>query len=202
MSTLAPSLPATTDRPMWPLRRFTVAQYRRWTEAGRFTEDDNIELLEGWIVDKMAKNPPHDSRVMWTQSVLQHLLSPDWHCRNQCSLETSDSVPEPDVAVVRGSILDYNGRHPQAADTALIVEVADTSLTTDREKRRIYARAGIPEYWIINLVNAQVEVFQTPRGSGPDADYERQQVLTRTDMLTLSLPGAATQSIPVADLVP
>ena len=72
----------------------------------------------------------------------------------------------------------------------------------DREKRRIYARAGIPEYWIINLVNAQVEVFQTPRGSGPDADYEHQQVLTRTDLLTLSLPGAATQSIPVAGLVP
>ena len=202
MTTLATLLPVATEFPVWPIRRFTVDQYRRWTELGRFTEDDNIELLEGWIVDKMAKNPPHDSRVTWAQSVLQRELPSGWHCRNQCSLETADSVPEPDLAIVRGSILDYADHHPQAADTALLVEVADTSLATDREKRHLYARAGIPQYWIVNLVDSQVEVWSDPQLSGRDADYSTHQVLIRGEILTLIIPGASPRSISVTDLVP
>lgn len=202
MTTLAALPPAPLNFPVWPVHRFSVAQYRRWTEIGRFSEDDNIELLEGWIVDKMAKNPPHDSRVMWTQSVLQRVLSTGWHCRNQCSLETPDSVPEPDLAIVRGSILDYQQRHPQAPDTALVIEVADTSVAIDRAKRHIYARAGIPEYWIINLVEAQVEVFKTPHVTGRNADYQHEEILGRLDQITLAIPGEQTQRIAVADFVP
>ena len=202
MSTLLFPTPTATERPAWPLRRFSVAEYRRWTEAGRFAEDDNFELLEGWIVDKMPKNPPHDSRVTWTQSVLQRELPSGWHCRNQCSLETPDSVPEPDLAIVRGSILDYADRHPTGSETALVIEVADTSLATDREKRRLYARAGIREYWIINLVDSLMEVFRDPVGAGRDADYNREQAFSRTESLTLSIPGAPSREILVAELVP
>lgn len=185
--------------PIWPVHRFSVAQYQRWTQQERFLEDDNIELLEGMIVDKPAKNPPHDSRVMWTQSLLQPLLPPGWHCRDQCSLETPDSVPEPDLAVVRGSILDYQDRHPQAADTGLVIEVADTSVTIDRAKRHIYARAGVPEYWIINLVESQIEVFRRPRIDGPQADYSEASIVGRTESIELLASG---QLIPVSQLVP
>lgn len=184
------------------MRRFSVDEYRRWTEAGRFAEDDNFELLEGWIVEKMPKNPPHDSRVTWTQSLLQRELPPGWHCRNQCSLETLDSVPEPDLAIVRGSILDYADRHPTGADAALVIEVADTSLAADREKRHLYARAGIREYWIINLVDSLVEVFRDPGGTGRDADYASEQNFSRLDSLELSIPGETAREISVADLVP
>lgn len=190
---------AKTSQPVWPVHRFSVAQYRRWTESGRFSEDDNIELLEGWIVDKMAKNPPHDSRVMWTQSLLQPLLPVGWHCRNQCSLDTEDSVPEPDLAIVRGSILDYQDRHPQAADTALVIEVADTSVTIDRSKRHIYARAGVPEYWIINLAESRLEVFRSPQVAGSQADYSENLTLGCDDVIELMSTG---RTLAVSQLVP
>ncbi len=202
MTTLIASPSATTEIPVWPLRRFSVAEYRRWTEAGRFSEDDNFELLEGWIVEKMPKNPPHDSRVTWAQSVLQRELPPGWHCRNQCSLETLDSVPEPDLAIVRGSILDYADRHPTGADTALVIEVADTSLATDREKRHVYARAGVLEYWIINLVASQIEIFRDQQGAGRGADYATELILSSSDTIGLTLPGTSPRWIRVADLVP
>ena len=202
MTTLLSPAPTAIERPAWPLRRFSVAEYRRWTEAGRFAEDDNFELLEGWIVEKMPKNPPHDSRVTWVQSVLQRKLPPDWHCRNQCSLETLDSVPEPDLAIVRGGILDDADRHPTGSETALVIEVADTSLATDREKRRLYARAGIREYWIINLVDSLVEVFRDPVGAGRDADYTNEQAFSPNESLTFSIPGAPSHEILVAELVP
>ena len=201
MSTLLSPAPTKTERPAWPLRRFSVAEYRRWTEAGRFAEDDNFELLEGWIVEKRPKNTPHDSRVTWTQSLLQRELPAGWHCRNQCSLETLDSVPEPDLAIVRGSILDYADRHPTGADAALVIEVADTSLATDREKRHLYARAGIREYWIINLVDSLIEVFRDPVGTGRDADYASEQSFSRTESLTLFIPGETARTISVAELV-
>ena len=202
MTTLVTSPLATTEFPVWPLRRFSVAEYRRWTESGRFAEDDNFELLEGWIVEKMPKNPPHDSRVTWAQSILEQALPPGWHCRNQCSLETLDSVPEPDLAIVRGGILDYATHHPTGADTALVVEVADTSLSTDRGKRHVYARAGISEFWIINIVDSQIEVFREPSGTGRTANYATEQILTRSESLMLTIPGADPRTIRVGDLVP
>ena len=202
MTTLVTSPPPATEFPVWPLRRFSVDEYRRWTEAGRFAEDDNFEMLEGWIVEKMPKNPRHDSRVTWAQSVLQRELPPGWHCRNQCSLETFDSVPEPDLAIVRGNILDYANHHPTGADTALVVEVADTSLFTDREKRHVYARAGVLEYWIINLVASQIEIFRDRHGTANDAEYATEQILNQSDTLTLTIPGTSPRSIRVADLIP
>ena len=186
----------------WPMQRLSVGQYHRLTESGVFTEDDNLELLEGWIISKMAKNPPHDSRVMWTQEVLRKLLPPGWHCRNQCSLDTTDSVPEPDVCVVRGDILDFEDRHPTRDDVTLVVEVADSSLAGDRLKRRIYARAGIPAYWILNLVDSQLEVFTEPNGLGRNADYARESILTRSDCVRLLLPTLAPIDVAVSDLVP
>ncbi len=202
MSLAVPPPPVFEAAPAdWPLRRLSVAQYRRLTESGVFTEDDNIELLEGWIISKMAKNPPHDSRVMWTQEVLRRLLPPGWHCRNQCSLDTTDSVPEPDVCVVRGDILDFEDRHPTRDDVALVVEVADTSLAGDRLKRRVYARAGIRAYWIVNLVESQLEVFTEPSGLGRDADFGRESILTRGDRVTLTLPAHPPIEVEVADLV-
>jgi Uma2 family endonuclease len=185
----------------WPVHRISVGQYHRLTKSGVFTEDDNIELLEGWIISKMAKNPPQDSRVMWTQETLRRLLPPGWHCRNQCSLDTTDSVPEPDVCVVRGDILDFEDRHPAGDDVALVVEVADSTLAGDRLKRRVYSRAGIPTYWIVNLVDSRLEVFTDPRDTGSAADYSNEVILTRTDVVTLPLPNHVPLEIAIADLV-
>ncbi len=138
---------------------------------------------------------------MWTRELLRQLLPPGWHCRRQCSLETTDSVPEPDVCAVRGDILDSEERHPTRDDVALVVEVSDSTLARDRLKRRVYARAGIPTDWIVKLVDSQLEVFTNPRDTGRAADYSSEAILTRTDVVTWSLPHHVPLEIAVADLV-
>ena len=138
-------------------------------QAGILGEDDNVELLEGWIVPKMARNPAHDAMIsMIMIDVLPPRLPKGWFCRGQSAITTTDSEPEPDIAVVRGTPRDYLARHPGPADMVLVIEVAESSLPRDRShKGRIYAAASVPVYWIINLVDPQVEVYTDP--TGPDA---------------------------------
>ncbi|MGZ3415793.1 MAG: Uma2 family endonuclease, partial [Isosphaeraceae bacterium] len=144
--TLVPTLPPVV--PPVPVRRFTVDEYHQMIRAGILGEDDNVELLEGWIVPKMPRNPAHDALIAWVHNrVLAPRLREGWYCRGQSAITTPDSEPEPDLAVIRGSESDYLSRHPGPADTALAVEVADSSLGRDRSiKARIYAAAGVPLY--------------------------------------------------------
>src|SRR4051794_32544531 len=143
---------APAGTPPGPVRRFTVAEYHRLVEVGVLTEDDPVELLEGWIVFKMPKNPRHDNTVFRVQQLLSRVLPADWLVRVQSAITTGDSEPEPDVTVAAGPVTAYDSRHPGPSEIALVVEVADTSLTRDRvDKQRLYARAQIAAYWIVNL---------------------------------------------------
>lgn len=204
MSITTPSLSSPSALPpsaaSWPLHRFTVAEYQRFVEIGAFGEDDPIELLEGWVVEKMPKNPPHDSTVDRCVLLLNRILPPGWYTRGQNSLVTSDSVPEPDGAVVRGTTNDYDERHPTAADTALVIEVADSSLTIDREKARLYARAGVEQYWIVNLVDRQIETFS--RALPDHASYGERKILSSTDDAEFRLPTGEVVRLPVLQLLP
>src|SRR5205823_2588074 len=99
-------------------------------------------------------------------------LPPDWSLRIQSAITLSDSEPEPDLAVVRGDERRYAAHHPRPADVGLLIEVADSTLLGDRaDKGRIYARAGIAIYWIVNLIDRQVEVYSAPSGSGDSSAY-------------------------------
>jgi hypothetical protein len=95
-----------------PPLQFTVAQYQRMITLGILLEGAPIELLEGWIVTKMARNPPHDTTIYRTQMALIRRLPPEWICRGQSGVTTDDSQPEPDLAVVRGPIDRYDDHHP------------------------------------------------------------------------------------------
>src|SRR5437660_7717020 len=146
--------------PPMPVRKFTVAEYHRMIDAGILTEDDNVELLEGWIVPRMARKPPHDGTVQVSNKALVAAVPAGWTVRIQSAITTADSEPEPDLAVVRGDERTYMHRHPQPPDIGTLVEVADTTLTGDRrDKGRLYAHAQIPYYWIINLKNEWIEVY-------------------------------------------
>jgi Uma2 family endonuclease len=141
-----------------PIRRFSVAEYHRLIEIGILTEDENVELLEGWIVPKMPRNPPHDAGVETIRGVLSSRLPAGWSIRGQSAISTGDSEPEPDVAVVRGEPRTYRQRHPGPADIGLLIEIVDSSVNRNRgEKGLIYARAGILHYWIVNLVESWIE---------------------------------------------
>ena len=193
-ATLNPAIPPVPTRP------FTVEQWHRMIEAGVFDEDDRLELLEGWIVPKMVHNPRHDASVDCTREAVEKRLPPGWRVRVQSAVTTSDSEPEPDVAIVRGPATRYHDRHPGPSDMPLAVEVADSSVGRDRGlKLRIYARAAIPTYWIVNLIDRVVEVHTDPTGPGPMPTYRETQVVKVDESLSLSIEGQAI-TVPASEL--
>lgn len=204
--TVATAPPATSERfalPPEPVLQFTVAQYHEMARTGILVDGEPIELLEGWLVNKMTKYPPHSVATFETRRVLERLVPAGWLVDTQEPITTHDSEPEPDVAVVRGSRRDYLDHHPSPRDVGLLVEVADTSLDRDRGwKKRIYAAAGIPCYWIVNLIDRQVEVCTQPSGAGPRADYASREVFQPGDSIPLLLDNVATGLVAVNDLLP
>lgn len=184
----------------FPVRRFTVAEYELMARAGILDEDDNVELLEGWIVPKMTKNPFHESVIAELDQAFRSRLPLGYHIRIQSALSTADSTPEPDLAIVKGAPRDYRQRHPQSNDVALVVEVADSSLARDRIKGRLYARAGIAQYWIVNLRELCVEVFRNPSGSD-DAHYETGVKYSCDETLEVILPGSTHISVPISEFL-
>jgi Uma2 family endonuclease len=183
-------------------RRFTVAEYHRLTEMGILTEDDNLELLNGYLVHKMARNPPHDGTVQRGRKRLERVLSAGWEIRVQSAVTLSESEPEPDIAVVRNDVDEYMKRHPNGTDIGLLIEVSDSTLAGDRaDKGPIYARDNIPFYWIINLVNHLIEVYTAPSGPTTSPSYAQQDYFPG-DNVPLILDGILVANIPVQELLP
>ena len=189
-----------TRLPPYPVHRWSVEEYSRLVKLGLLGEDDQLELLEGWPVKKIAKNPLHDGTVDQVNLLLASRLPSGWYVRVQNVLTTDDSAPEPDLAIVRGQPKDYRDRHPDPQDVALLIEVADSSLARDRQKRCLYARAGVTHYWILNLLDHQLEVFSEPTGQGIAADYAQRDVLTSRQKVSLRIPGQREIKISVAEL--
>jgi len=198
--------PLASDRfavPPEPVLPLTVEQYHEMARAGIFLDGDPIELLEGWLVNKMTKHPPHSVATSETRRVLDRLVSAGWSVDAQEPITTDDSEPEPDVSVIRGRRRDFADRHPGPHEVGLLVEVADASLERDRGwKKRIYAGARIPVYWIVNLIDRRVEVFTQPTGSGEQADYASRQVFQAPDSIPVVLDGEEVGQIAVAELLP
>lgn len=188
--------------PPYPVRQFSVAEYHRLAETGVMAEDEPVELLEGWIVPKMTRNPPHDVTVGLVDAALRVRLPRDWHVRPQSAVTTADSEPEPDLAVVRGAIRDYLEHHPHPGDVALVVEVAEASLARDRQKLRLYARAGIPVVWIVNLVESCIEVYDKPNAEVSQPAYARRRTFAAGDEVPLEVPLLQIAPIPAGELLP
>ncbi len=185
------------------VRKFTVEEYHQLIEAGVLKSGEPFELLEGWIVRKMIRKPPDDTSLGLLDDALRASLPAGFRLRIQSAVTTMDSEPEPDVAVVRGDARTYVTRHPGAEDTLLLVEVADSTLNQDRnEKARIYARAGFPVYWIVNLVDSQVEVNADPTGPDPTPRYRLQQIYGTNDAVLLVIDGQTVAQVPVRDILP
>jgi len=177
--------------------RYTVERYFELVKEGVIAENDHVELLEGIIVAEPPQDPPHATDTTLVVDALRRAVGARALIRVQMPLVVGRySVPEPDVAVVPGTVLDYAQAHPDTA--LLVVEVAASSLPKDRlSKSRIYAAAGIPEYWLVNLRDGCVEVFRMPDGSA--RQYADRLVVRRGDRLSIvALPDA---SVAVDDLL-
>ena len=186
-----------------PIHRISAAEYERMTQAGVFEPDERIELLQGMLVRKMAGNPPHGSTIMKLMYLLVVRFQEPWLLRMQSQLALSgDSVPEPDLAVVRGALNQFDTVYPTPSHTALIIEVSESSLRIDLGvKFALYAAAKIPEYWVVDLVNGKLHVHTRPRG-GKKPAYRTVQVLGVGDEVPLTLRGEAFGAIRVADFLP
>lgn len=177
--------------------RWTRDEYHRMIEIGLF-DDARVELLDGEVWEMSPQRRPHYRTIRAVTDALEAAFGASYDVQQQAPLGLGDNgEPEPDVAVVVGSWADYED-HPTTADVKIVVEVSDSSLTKDRTKKADnYARAGIADYWIVNLVNRQLEVHRNP---SPKGAYQSIQILGLAKTVApLHAPGA---QIRVADLLP
>jgi len=184
-------------------RRFSRAEYDRLIELGLFDEDEHIELIGGQLMVMEPKGAPHYTATRKTAKALEAAFGPGWDVRPEGPIGLDDeSEPEPDITVVPGSPDDYGRAHPSRP--VLTVEVADSSLASDRHRKgSLYARAGLADYWVLNLIDRVLEVYREPivEAAAPFGwRYAREEVFDAASRVTpLALPGA---SIAVASLLP
>jgi Uma2 family endonuclease len=153
----------------WPSSlSWSVDRYRKAYEAGVIGEDEPFELLNGSIVERMGSNPPHAACIQIVMEYFYERYFKKYGLRMENAVQLSDdSLPQPDFAVVTYRVDHYARIFPQAKDVQLLVEVADSSLSIDRNQKKVaYAKAGIPEYWIVNLKDRQLEVHLRPSLTG------------------------------------
>jgi Uma2 family endonuclease len=202
MSTITAAPPATAPTPPAPptLHRITVDEYERIIAAGALEDPARVELIDGYMVDKMGKNAAHRYATKESLKALDSRLPPGWTSQKEepVRLPAYDE-PEPDIAIIRGTDADYRHRLPVAADVGLVVEVSDTTLYQDRGKKQVaYARDRIPVYWIVNLVDRQVEVYTDPGPGG----YQMRQVFQPGQQVPVVIGGQTLRPIAVDDILP
>jgi Uma2 family endonuclease len=184
--------------------RLTVRQFEKMIDADVFRDEDHVELLDGILVDKMVKKPPHNVAVGSLAAELRGLLTAGWFVNEEKPIQLSRwSRPEPDVAVIRGRLKDYGQKGPTAVDVGIVGEVADSSYAKDRGlKWRKYAAAKIAVYWIVNLPLRQIEVYTAPAGRGRSAAYRDVTIHGANEEVPVVLEGRELGRIKVRDILP
>jgi Uma2 family endonuclease len=182
--------------PQWRQRPITVDEYHRMITAGILGEDEHVQLIAGTLVSMTPQGSLHARVIQRLNRLLVRAVGDDLVVRPQLPLTLlDDSEPEPDLAIVWARDAESGERHPRTA--RLVVEVAGESLPLDRQAKAVlYARAGIPEYWIVNLAESSVEVRREPDSA--NSSYRTRTVARGGETLVAaSVPGL---SINVADL--
>ena len=188
-----------------PLRRFSLEEYHQLINIGFFDEDERVELLEGVLVSMSPNNPPHIRTVLRLfRFLISQITHEDIEVRAQGPISIPELMtePEPDLVISKESGGTLDERHPYPADILLLMEVSDSSLAYDRtRKAEIYAQAGIPDYWIWNLVDDLLEVYRDPHtpASG-DAVYLTKSTYRRGESVApLAFPDC---EVAVGDVLP
>lgn len=177
----------------------TLEEYERMCVAGVFDEGVRVELIRGEIVDMPPPGPEHESSItrlhlVFFEQVRRQAIV--WPQGNSIRLHGSDSRPQPDISILQWRDDLYRGKSAAAEDAILVVEVAQSSLKYDHgAKLTLYAEAGIPEYWVVNLVDKIIEVYAEPS----EGEYQLVRRAKRGE--TLPLPGGLEGSIVVDDIL-
>jgi Uma2 family endonuclease len=164
------------------LRLWTVEEYHRMASTGILDKDERVELLEGKIIWMSAKGTTHASAVARTYKFFERQLdSFAWVISQDPIALNKSSEPEPDISIVKIDPLDYADHHPTPEEVYLIIEVADSSLKFDREtKSQSYAKAGISDYWVLDVINRQLYVLREPSKDG----YNSEVILGENEIIS------------------
>ena len=182
--------------------RLSVDQYHQMIQQGILTEDDPVELLEGYMVTKMPRSTEHDFAIRAIERRLHRFVPDTFTISSQCAATLQNSEPEPDFSIARGNESLFRQRHPGPSDTALVIEVSASSLLRDRtDKARIYARAGIPVYWVVNVVDKIIEVYTLPSGPGNAPAYAKRDDYPVGTSVPVVLDGNTVGTIAVAEVM-
>jgi len=172
---------------MLTLAQWTVAEYHQMIAAGLLV-DRRVELLNGQIIEMSPEGPEHTYRGETLAEWLRDRLRGRAYVREARPITLDHSEPEPDIAVVRGDRSQFVQRHPGAADLFWVIEIARSTLTIDlTHKRDLYARVGIPEYWVVDLVNRRVVVFRQPEAGR----YSQEETVSDRPIAPLAFPDCA-----------
>ncbi|MGL4419261.1 MAG: Uma2 family endonuclease [Gemmataceae bacterium] len=184
-------------------KRFTLAQYQSMVEKGILTKEDKVELLNGWITNKMTINPRHSYTVRLLTTFLFGQLPPLYQLQIQQPVQIQDreSQPEPDLCIFRGGLGDYVDSHIPVAAVALIIEVSGSSYPIDsKAKLSLYAAAGIPQYWIVNLAEERFEIYSDPESAS--ARYRQRADFGRGTTVPVVLGGVSLGQLAVDTILP
>jgi Uma2 family endonuclease len=181
---------------------FSVARYHEMIRTGVLTENDRVELINGRIVDKMPIYPPHRKAVVNLYDLLKPLFPANSLIMSQNPITLSSSEPEPDFSASEPPKSKYDTRNPGPDEVYLVVEVADSSLAFDsNEKLEMYAAAGIPVYWVVNLIDKRVEVYTKPKG-GKKPGYGKVTKYKPGDDVPVMIAGKKRGTIAVSEILP
>ena len=183
--------------------RLSVTQYHAMIRADILGSGDRVELIEGILVRKMPVNNPHIFATNYLFDFLVRLVPVGAFVNCQAPITTKDSEPEPDVSVVRGDRRQYlvQDRKPSPDDIEILIEVSDSSLAFDRTtKLQVYARAGVPQYWVVSIPDRRVEVHTSPTGLAATPAYQQRQDFVPGQDIPVTLAGREVGRIVVADL--
>jgi Uma2 family endonuclease len=200
--TVAPAGPDWVPSPPY---RLTLEQYERMVDEGILGEHERVHLIKGILVAKMTQNDPHCTADDLCDLALRRVIPAGWYIRGAKPIRIAGragrrgSKPEPDRCVVRGTVRDYEEHTPGPADVGLVVEIADTSLAEDRKyAANLYGPARIPVYWIVNLVDRQVEVYTNPGPRG----YRSTEVFKEGQSVPVAIGGREVGRSAVAGILP
>ncbi len=193
MSTITTQQPAQSS----PSPPMTVDEFEQLEDS---LGDERVELIDGRVIERGEMKPPHVLATELVKGSIQPMLPSDRFIREDKPVRIPDfNEPFPDLAVAHGNPRAYAKRHPGPGDISLLIEVSDTTLSKDRGEKLInYSRSGIPVYWIINLVDRQIEVYSVPRPNG----YASPDVYRPGQHVPVVLDGETVGQIAVDDLLP
>jgi Uma2 family endonuclease len=184
--------------------RLSVAKYLKMIELGILTERDRVFLWKGVLLEKMTKARPHTVTVMRLFKALDQLVAgrPYYIEKEEAvrPVRRKDTLPEPDLKVVRGRLEDYNAI-PTTQDAPLIIEVSDSTLRFYQgPKQRLFAAESVPEYWVVSVTGRWIEVFTQPSGPQTPVGYQSRKTYRLGDSIPVQLDGTLLGHIPLDEV--